>query len=72
MLDIRIPIGLMFTILGIILLAFGIVSHFGLLSTNPEIYKQHSLGINVNCYWGILMLVFGVLMLLFARFRRQN
>jgi protein-S-isoprenylcysteine O-methyltransferase Ste14 len=56
--DLRIPIGLMFTTLGAVLVVFGMVS-------NPEIY-QRSLGINVNFWWGCVMLLFGVSMLLMA------
>jgi hypothetical protein len=55
-LDIRIPIGLMFVIVGAILLVFGLVSF------NSEIYKV-SLGININLWSGIVSLIFGFLML---------
>lgn len=54
-LDIRLPIGLMFAIIGMLLLGFGVVG-------DKEIY-QRSLGINVNLLWGALMVVFGVIML---------
>jgi len=57
-LDIRIPIGLMFSILGMILVLFGA---FG----NSAIY-QRSLGINVNLDWGFVLLVFGALMLAYG------
>jgi hypothetical protein len=56
MLDIRIPIGLMFSVLGVILAAFGLFS-------DPKIYKLHSLGINVNLGWGCVLLAFGLFML---------
>jgi hypothetical protein len=59
MLDIRIPIGLMFSILGVMLGVFGLVS-------NPEIYKIHSLSVNVNLWWGGVLLVFGLFMLTMA------
>ena len=58
-LDIRIPIGAMFALLGVILTVYGIFA-------NPEIY-QRSLGINVNLWWGLVMLAFGVLMLFMGR-----
>jgi len=58
-LDIRLPIGLMFTILGLLLFVFGIVG-------DKTIY-QRALGINVNFWWGIVMLVFGLGMLWFGR-----
>ena len=54
-LDIRFPIGLLFTIFGIMLIVFGLFS-------NPAIYAQ-SLGVNINLYWGIGLLVFGLVML---------
>ncbi len=54
-LDIRLPIGLLFTILGIVLILFGFLS-------NPAIYGQ-SLGINVNLIWGTVLAMFGAVML---------
>jgi sulfite exporter TauE/SafE len=60
MVDIRIPIGLMFTIVGIIISVFGFVT-----MSNAEMYHK-SLGINVNIIMGIMMLVFGLIMLFFA------
>lgn len=55
-LDIRLPIGLMFTILGLLLFVFGLVG-------DTAIY-QRALGININLWWGIVMLVFGISMTL--------
>lgn len=57
-LDIKIPIGLMFSILGLILLIHGIVTN-----GNAEMYEQ-SLGHNINLWSGALMIVFGGFMLL--------
>ena len=59
-LDIRVPIGLLFIVLGIILVVFGVLSQFGLLF-DKEIYNR-SLDINVNLWWGLAMLIFGGLM----------
>jgi hypothetical protein len=58
-LDIRIPIGLMFSILGVLLAGFGLMG-------DKAIY-QRALGININLWWGIVMLGFGLLMLLLGR-----
>jgi hypothetical protein len=58
-LDIRIPIGLLFAILGALLVAYG-------LASDPAIYGR-SLGININLWWGLAMLVFGALMIAFGR-----
>jgi hypothetical protein len=57
-LDVRIPIGGMFTIFGAVLIVYGLVS-------DPAIY-QRSLGINVNLWWGFVLLVFGLVMLWLA------
>jgi hypothetical protein len=56
--DIRLPMGLLFTTLGLLLAIYGAVS-------NPEIYKA-SLGINVNLIWGLALTAFGYMMLLLA------
>lgn len=58
-LDIRLPIGLMFTLLGGLLALFGVIGDKSTL--------QSSLGINVNLWWGLVMLVFGVVMFLLGR-----
>jgi hypothetical protein len=59
-LDIRIPIGLMFGLIGLMLLVYG-------LFTGGSSMYARSLGINVNLWWGAVLLVFGALMLWFAR-----
>ncbi len=59
-LDIRWPIGLMFSLIGVIMTLFGLAT-----SSNAEMYHR-SLDINVNLYWGLLLLVFGGWMLLMA------
>src|SRR6478752_2297158 len=53
--DLRLPIGLMFSVFGVLLTVFGLVS-------DRAIY-QRSLGINVNLWWGLVLVVFGVVML---------
>jgi protein-S-isoprenylcysteine O-methyltransferase Ste14 len=54
--DLRLPIGIMFSLFGAMLVIFGAVS-------NKEIYETHSLGININLIWGAVLLVFGLFML---------
>jgi hypothetical protein len=54
--DLRLPIGLLFAIYGIVLAGFGLLG-------DDAIYEK-SLGININLLWGAVMLVFGLLMLL--------
>jgi hypothetical protein len=60
MVDIRIPIGLMFSILGIL------ITVFGLITLGDSGMYQKSLGINVNIFMGVIMLIFGLVMLFFA------
>lgn len=59
-LDLRIPMGLMFSIVGAILTIFGVVSR------GSAIYAR-SAGMNINLIWGVVMLVFGVTMFLLGR-----
>jgi hypothetical protein len=49
--DLRLPIGLLFLVFGLLLTALG-------ASTPPTLYAK-SLGINVNLLWGVVMTVFG-------------
>ena len=57
--DIRLPIGLVFSVIGILMTAFGAAS-------SSAVY-QRSLGINVNLYWGLVLLAFGVIMVALGR-----
>lgn len=51
--DLRIPMGLMFSLIGIILAAFGLATR-----SDTALYER-SLGINVNLWWGVVLLIFG-------------
>jgi protein-S-isoprenylcysteine O-methyltransferase Ste14 len=55
-LDIRLPMGILFAILGALLTIFGLVS--------DRSFYVRSLGININLIWGLVLLFFGFLMLL--------
>jgi hypothetical protein len=57
-LDIRLPIGMLFTSFGILLTAYGALS-------DPSIYVR-SLHINVNLEWGLVLLAFGAVMWFFG------
>jgi len=59
-LDLRIPMGLMFTLVGAILTVFG-------LATMGSPMYDRSLGINANLDWGLVLLVFGVIMFIFGQ-----
>ena len=65
-LDIRLPIGGLFTLLGLL------VGGYGLATTGePERYES-SMGVNINLWWGLVMLVFGALLLAFATRTRRK
>jgi hypothetical protein len=63
-LDIRLPIGLMFSAIGLLLIGFGLL-------TPVEVY-QRSLSINVNLWWGGVLLLFGLLMVGWARHKQRR
>ncbi len=60
-LDLRIPMGLMFTFTGLIL------SVFGLATNGNEVLYAKSLGINANLWWGLVLLAFGLTMFILGR-----
>lgn len=57
-LDIRFPLGLMFGIMGLILVGYGLLS--------DKAQYARSLGININLWWGAALLVFGAVTLFMA------
>lgn len=61
-LDIRLPIGGLFAVLGLILAGYGLAT-----ADQAALYTK-SLSINVNLWWGMAMLAFGVGLLLSATF----
>jgi hypothetical protein len=62
--DLRKPLGAMFTLLGLLLVVYGVISR-------PEIY-QRSFSLNVNLIWGAVLLVFGGCMLWLGRQRTAS
>ena len=63
--DLRLPIGLMFSLFGTVLSVYGLMSDAAL--------NKKSLGLNINLDWGLVLLVFGGTMLFFAlRARRRH
>ncbi len=58
-LDIRLPIGMMFTVIGALLTGYGLVA-------DTSIFAR-SLGINVDVIWGAVLLVFGVAFVIAGR-----
>jgi hypothetical protein len=63
-LDVRVPMGWLFLVLGLILLGYGLIP-------NEAMYAKHSLGENVNLHWGGIFAAFGGITLLIARKAKQ-
>jgi hypothetical protein len=60
-LDIRIPLGLIFLIIG------GLMSVFGFFTRADSALYQKSLGFDLNLTWGLVMFVFGAIMFFVGR-----
>ena len=60
-LDLRLPIGGLFVILGVLLAGYGLVS------AGDAAQYAKSGGLNINLVWGVVMLVTGAVFLLLAR-----
>ena len=58
-LDIRLPIGALFGVLGILLVVSGVMA--------DEANLERSLGHNLNLWWGLVLVAFGVVMLVLSR-----
>jgi hypothetical protein len=56
-LDVRLPIGGLFAVLGLM------IGGYGVATTGDSAHYAKSLPINVNLWWGLVMLVFGITML---------
>ncbi|MFZ0478048.1 MAG: hypothetical protein WAL71_02775 [Terriglobales bacterium] len=63
-LDIRLPIGLLFSVVGALLVGYGALS-------NKAIYER-SLGFNINLAWGVVVLLFGATMLILGSRGTKN
>jgi hypothetical protein len=56
-LDIRVPIGGLFTVLGLL------VGGYGIATRGDAALYERSLSVNINLLWGAVMIVFGLAML---------
>ena len=65
-LAIKLPIGLMFTIFGIILTVYGIFTN-----SDPQMYQKSFL-VNINLWSGIGMLIFGIFMLALTKKKKSE
>ena len=58
-LDVRLPVGLMFVVMGALLVGYGVAG-------DHTIYAR-SLGININAIWGSALLAVGAVLLALSR-----
>ena len=61
--DIRWPLGALFTLLGALLAGYGMAAAPG---------SARSLGINVDLWWGLVLVIFGIVTLLSAAHSRRS
>jgi hypothetical protein len=61
LLDVRFPIGGLFTVLGVIIAGYGLVT-----AGSAQVYAR-SLSVNVNLWWGLVMLAFGLTSIVLAK-----
>ncbi|MGA2205384.1 MAG: hypothetical protein ABSG10_01510 [Terracidiphilus sp.] len=59
--DARISMGMLFTLMGTVLTAFGVATH-----ANTAVYAK-CMGIDANLWWGLVLLVFGVVAMFLGR-----
>ena len=65
-LDVRLPIGGLFTALGLLL------SGYGLATAGDPSHYARSLSVNINLWWGLVMLAFGLTLLAAAWLSRRR
>ncbi|HJQ20508.1 MAG TPA: hypothetical protein VJ867_09190 [Gemmatimonadaceae bacterium] len=62
--DIRTPIGALFVVIGVMLVVYGMLA-------DHAIYTK-SLGLNVNLWWGLVLLAFGAVFVFFGARREPT
>lgn len=65
-LDVRLPIGGLFTALGLLL------GGYGLATRGDASHYARSLSVNINLWWGLVMLAFGLALLAGVWFSRRS
>ena len=60
-LDLRLPIGGLFAVLGVMLASYGLVT-----AGNTEMYVKSG-GMNINLIWGVVMFLTGLVFLFLAK-----
>jgi hypothetical protein len=63
--DIRLPIGLLFLAIGVLVALYGLVG-------DPATFSARAAGLNIDLVWGSVMAVFGAAMLLLTALARRK
>ena len=63
--DVRLPIGLLFLAIGVLVAGYG-------LTADPATLSVHSAGLNIDLVWGSVMACFGALMLGMVAYARRK
>jgi hypothetical protein len=63
--DVRLPIGLLFLAIGLLVAGAG-------LTGDPKVLEAHSAGVNIDLIWGSVMAGFGALMLVLTVLARRG
>jgi hypothetical protein len=63
--DVRLPIGLLFLAIGLLVAATG-------LTSDKAAMEAHAAGLNIDLVWGVIMAGFGAIMLLLAALARRK
>lgn len=63
--DVRLPIGLLFLAIGILVIGAG-------LTGDPKALDAHGAGVNIDLIWGSVMAGFGGIMLVLAARAKRN
>jgi hypothetical protein len=71
MLDLRWPMGLMFLVVGALITTYGLVTEFFDQVHYDAIYSRCQ-GININLWWGLVLLAFSAFMLIMAYRARKR
>ena len=64
-LDVRLPIGGLFVVLG------ALIGGYGLATAGDDTRYARSLSVNINLWWGAVMLAFGLILVVAARRTRH-
>jgi hypothetical protein len=63
--DVRLPIGLLFLAIGVLVAFYG-------LTGDPGTFSAHAAGLNIDLVWGSVMAVFGAVMLVLTALARRR